>query len=361
MQKQHTAICKELIDKLNMESLLTKDEYLFLIQNRDDVREYLYEKADKKAREIYGEDIYIRGLIEFTNYCKNDCLYCGIRRSNKEASRYRLSKEDILSCADMGYKLGFRTFVLQGGEDAFYTDRVLSQIVSEIKEKYPDTAITLSVGERSKKSYKTLKEAGADRYLLRHETACKSHYEKLHPKDQSYENRIRCLNDLKALDYQVGCGFMVGSPYQTEENLAEELIFLKKMNPQMVGIGPFISHKDTPFKDKENGSVELTLFMLGLIRLTLPNVLLPATTALGTLDPMGREKGIKAGANVIMPNLSPVSVRKKYSLYDGKICTGEEAAECVECLKTRINKTGYQIVVSKGDYKEEEKCTIQNL
>lgn len=257
--------------------------------------------------------------------------------------------------------LALELLYFRGGEDSFYTDEVLSQIVSKIKEEYPDTAITLSVGERSYESYKTLKEAGADRYLLRHETASKSHYELLHPKDQSYENRLRCLNDLKALGYQVGCGFMVGSPYQTEENLAEELIFLKKMNPQMVGIGPFISHKDTPFKDKENGSVELTLFMLGLIRLTLPNVLLPATTALGTLDPMGREKGILAGANVIMPNLSPVSVRKKYSLYDGKICTGEEAAECVECLKTRINKTGYQIVVSKGDYKEEEKCTIQNL
>lgn len=356
MQKQHTAICKELVDKLNKDCLLSKDEYLYLIQNRKCIEEYLWKIADKKAREIYKDSIFIRGLIEFSNYCKNDCLYCGIRRSNKSASRYRLSLEEIVSCADMGYDLGFRTIVMQSGEDMFYSDEVLSSIISKIKKNHPDIAITLSIGERSFESYKKLKEAGADRYLLRHETANKSHYEKIHPKEMSYENRIKCLENLKVLGYQVGCGFMVGSPFQTEEDLAEELLFLKKVNPQMVGIGPFISHKDTPFKDKENGTVEMTLFMLSLIRLTLPNVLLPATTALGTLDPLGREKGIKAGANVIMPNLSPVGVRKKYSLYDNKICTGEEAAECIACLKTRINKTGYKIVVSRGDhidFKEE--------
>lgn len=351
MQKQHTAICKNLIDKLEENCILSFEEYLFLIQNRNECKDYLFKKADEVARRIYGKEIYIRGLIEFSNICKNDCLYCGIRRSNKKASRYRLTTEEILSSADLGYSLGFRTIVMQSGEDLYFSDEILSDIIRKIKEKYNDIAITLSIGERTFESYKKLKEAGADRYLLRHETCSKEHYEKIHPKEMSFDNRIRCLDNLKELGYQVGCGFMVGSPYQTEENLAEELLFLKRMNPHMVGIGPFISHKDTPFNDKENGSVELTLFMLGLIRLTIPNVLLPATTALGTLDPMGREKGIKAGANVIMPNLSPVGVRKKYTLYDNKICTGEEAAECLECLKQRISKTGYEIVVSRGDYK----------
>ncbi len=352
MQKQHTATNNNLIDKLAKEHSLTANEYLYLIKNRAECNEYLFKNAVDVREKIYGKDVYIRGLIEFTNYCKNDCLYCGIRRSNKCAQRYRLNKEDILSCCKQGYELGFRTFVMQGGEDMFFTDEILVDIVKSIKAKYPDCAITLSLGERSFESYKALKEAGADRYLLRHETASKSHYEKLHPKEMSFENRINCLENLKKLGYQVGAGFMVGSPFQTEEDLANELIFLKKLNPQMVGIGPFVPHKDTPFKEEKQGTVDVTLFMLGLIRLTLPNVLLPATTALGTIDPLGREKGIKAGANVLMPNLSPVSVRKKYMLYDNKICTGDEAAQCIECLKQRINSTGYKIVVDRGDYKE---------
>ena len=352
MQKQHTATNNNLIDKLAKEHSLTANEYLYLIKNRAECNEYLFKNAVDVREKIYGKDVYIRGLIEFTNYCKNDCLYCGIRRSNKCAQRYRLNKEDILSCCKQGYELGFRTFVMQGGEDMFFTDEILVDIVKSIKAKYPDCAITLSLGERSFESYKALKEAGADRYLLRHETASKSHYGKLHPKEMSFENRINCLENLKKLGYQVGAGFMVGSPFQTEEDLANELIFLKKLNPQMVGIGPFVPHKDTPFKEEKQGTVDVTLFMLGLIRLTLPNVLLPATTALGTIDPLGREKGIKAGANVLMPNLSPVSVRKKYMLYDNKICTGDEAAQCIECLKQRINSTGYKIVVDRGDYKE---------
>ena len=271
---------KELIDRLNKNHILEKEEYLYLIKNRNIASEYLFEEAQNTRNKIYGKKIYIRGLIEFTNYCKNNCLYCGIRRDNKNADRYRLSKEDILYCTDLGYDLGFRTFVLQGGEDPYYSDEIMCDIVKNIKEKHPDCAITLSLGERSFDSYKKLKDAGADRYLLRHETATKSHYEKIHPKDMSFDNRIECLNNLKKIGYQVGAGFMVGSPFQTEENLAEELIFLKKLNPEMCGIGPFVSHKDTPFKNEKNGTVELTLFMLGLIRLTLPNVLLPATTAL---------------------------------------------------------------------------------
>ena len=350
MQKQHT-VTNNLIDKLRREKELTFEEYLFLIKNRDSCSEYLFKNSTQVRREIYGNDIYIRGLIEFTNFCKNDCLYCGIRRSNKNAERYRLTKEEILLSADEGYNLGFRTFVLQGGEDNYYTDDKIEDIIKSVKYKYPDCAITLSIGEKSYESYKKFKLAGADRYLLRHETCNKYHYEKLHPKEMSFENRINCLKNLKKLGYQVGAGFMVGSPYQTEENLAEELIFLKNLKPHMVGIGPFISHKDTPFKNKQSGKLDLTLFMLGLIRLTLPNVLLPATTALGTIDPEGREKGIKAGANVVMPNLSPVNVRKKYMLYDNKICTGDESAQCIKCLEGRIKTTGCNIVIARGDYK----------
>ena len=284
MQNKIGEKCNKLIEKLNHDHVLNYSEYLYLIQNRECCKEFLFEKASNLRDRIYGKNIYIRGLIEFTNYCKNNCFYCGIRRDNSKIERYRLTKKEILECSDYGYELGFRTFVMQGGEDLYYTDEILCDIVKNIKEKYPDCAITLSLGERSFESYKLLKEAGADRYLLRHETANKSHYEKLHSKEMSYENRIQCLKNLKELGYQVGCGFMVGSPYQTEENLVEELLFLKEMNPQMVGIGPFITHKDTPFKNEKSGSVDLTLFLLGLIRLLLPNVLLPATTALGTLD-----------------------------------------------------------------------------
>lgn len=354
MQKQLTEMCNALIDKLDEHKILSREEYLFLIKNRDECADYLFEKASAVRERVYGKNIYIRGLIEFTNYCKNNCFYCGIRRGNKNAQRYRLSKEDILNCAAYGYKLGFRTFVLQGGEDSYYTDEMLCDIVKCIKANHPDCAVTLSLGERSPESYKKLRLAGADRYLLRHETADKAHYAKLHPGEMSFENRISCLENLKALGYQVGAGFMVGSPYQTDENLADELLFLKKLKPHMVGIGPFIPHKDTPFKDSPSGTAEKTLFMLGLIRLTLPNVLLPATTALGTIDPLGREKGIRAGANVVMPNLSPVDVRKKYMLYDNKICTGDEAAQCIECLKKRIESVGCRIVADRGDYKEKE-------
>ncbi len=344
---------KALIDQLERERALSKKEFLTLIENRDKCREYLTKRAFEVRNKFFGNTVYIRGLIEISNICKNDCLYCGIRRSNKNIERYRLSPNEIISCADDGYELGFRTFVLQGGEDGYYTDEVLCSIISEIKSKHPDCAITLSLGERSYKSYKALKDAGADRYLLRHETADFEHYSKLHPKEMDFFTRLKCIDDLKSLGYQVGVGFMVGSPYQTIENLADEMLYLMQVKPQMVGIGPFISHKDTPFKDFENGSAELTTFMLSLIRLTIPNVLLPATTALGTIDFDGREKGILAGANVLMPNLSPSFAKKNYLLYDNKICTGDEAAQCIECLKSRIRKTGCEIIVDRGDYKDE--------
>ena len=343
-----------IIDKLEKNHSLLKEDYLELINNRDEAREYLNERARAVRNSIYGNKVFIRGLIEFSNYCKNNCYYCGIRASNKNIERYRLSADDIIKCADSGYELGFRTFVLQGGEDVHFTDDVFCDVIKQIKSNHPDCAITLSLGERSYESYKALKEAGADRYLLRHETCNADHYAKLHPTEMSYENRLKCINDLKSLGYQVGVGFMVGSPFQTYEDLADEMLFLKKVEPQMVGIGPFVPHCDTPFGDYASGTAELTTFMLALIRLTLPNVLLPATTALGTIDPLGREKGIEAGANVLMPNLSPVDVRKKYMLYDGKICTGEEAAQCVKCLKKRIEKTGCTIVTDRGDYKNTE-------
>lgn len=342
----------ELIDKLAKNHTLSRDEYIKLISNRTDAdSEYLFKKADSARQEYYGKDVYMRGLIEISNYCKNDCFYCGIRCGNKNASRYRLTKEEILSCCENGYSLGFRTFVLQGGEDPYYTDERICDIVSSIKSKYPDCAVTLSLGEKSRESYQRYFDNGADRYLLRHETANDEHYRKLHPDSLSLENRKRCLFDLKEIGYQVGCGFMVGSPYQTVESLAEDLIFIEDLQPHMVGIGPFIPHKDTPFSEFTQGTLELTLFMLALVRLINSKLLLPATTALGTIDPRGREKGILAGANVVMPNLSPVAVREKYSLYDNKICTGDEAAECRMCMQRRIESIGYRLTVARGDYK----------
>ena len=342
---------KKLVDRLAKDTVLDRDDYLELIKNRDSVREYAAGLATEVRRQHYGDRVFIRGLIEFTNNCRNNCYYCGIRAGNGCIERYRLNPSEIVSCADAGFKLGFRTFVLQGGEDNFYTDDILTDIISKIKKNHPDCAVTLSVGERSYESYRVLKEAGADRYLLRHETVNPRHYKKLHPENMSHENRLKCLRMLKELGYQTGAGFMVGSPGQTVEDLADEMLFLKELDPQMVGIGPFIPHKDTPFAAQEPGSAEMTTFLLSLIRLTLPRVLLPATTALGTIDPLGREKGIMAGANVLMPNLSPAGVRDKYLLYDNKICTGDEAAQCIECLKARIEKTGCRIVTERGDYK----------
>jgi len=343
---------KQLVDKLYHTGGLEPDEYRALINNRN---EEVYTYLSGKAREVrirhYGHDVYIRGLIEFTNYCRNDCYYCGIRKSNRNAQRYRLTDEQILECCNTGYGLGFRTFVLQGGEDGYYTDERIVNIIRSIKKAFPDCAVTLSIGERSFESYKAFYDAGADRYLLRHETADESHYAMLHPAKMSPENRKRCLYDLKRIGYQVGCGFMVGSPFQTTDQIVEDLMFIKEFGPHMVGIGPFIPHHATPFAGEKAGTLELTLYLLAIIRLMLPDVLLPATTALGTIDPHGRELGILAGANVVMPNLSPKSVRDKYMLYDNKICTGDEAAECRYCLEKRMESIGYRIVVSRGDHK----------
>lgn len=339
-----------IVGKLYETHDLTDEELISLINSDDsEVSELLRQRADETRQEYYGKKVFLRGLIEISSFCKNNCFYCGIRRDNKNAQRYRLSREEILSCCENGYELGFRTFVMQGGEDAFYDDRFMCDIISEIKNRYPDCAVTLSLGERSAQSYKRMKEAGADRYLLRHETADVELYKKLHPNNMSLENRKKCLFKLKKLGYQVGAGFMVGAPFQTVENLVSDLRFLQDLQPQMIGIGPFIPHHDTPFADEKQGSLELTLRLLGIIRLMFPKVLLPATTALGTISPTGREMGLKTGCNVIMPNLSPVKVRKKYDLYDNKICTGEEAAECKGCLQRRVQSAGYEIVSERGD------------
>ncbi len=344
----------EIIDKLEKERTLSVEEYAFILKNYStETGNYLREKAVKARKNIYGNRVFIRGLIEISNICKNDCLYCGIRKSNKNCDRYRLSEQEILSCCEKGYFLGFRTFVLQGGEDGFFTDDFLVELIKKIKSRYPDCAVTLSLGERSKESFKALYEAGADRYLLRHEAKNEELYSKLHPENMSLSNRLECLKNLKDIGYQVGCGFMVGAPHQTIENIAEDLKFIEEFNPEMCGIGPFVSHKDTVFKDYPNGSGDFTCYLLAVIRLINPKILLPATTALGTVSGDGREKGILSGANVIMPNLSPESAKNKYDLYDNKLKTGLESGENLEELKKKIREIGYEIVINRGDYVKE--------
>ncbi len=345
---------KNIINKLKNNKILSKDEFIKLLMCEDpETNEYLRECAVNVRKENYQNHVYIRGLIEISNICKNDCLYCGIRKSNKKCERYRLKKEDILACCKAGHNLGFRTFVLQGGEDGYYTDDILCDIIESIKNNYPDCAVTLSLGERSRESYQKLFDAGADRYLLRHETANSEHYSRLHPAELTLKNRLRCLENLKEIGFQTGCGFMVGSPFQTIENIVEDLLFIAEFKPQMVGVGPFIPHVDTPFKSEKSGSTDLTCKILSIIRLMLPNVLLPATTALGSIEKDGREKGILHGANVVMPNLSPENVRDKYMLYNNKLSTGAEASESLNLLKESMKKIGYKIVVSRGDFKNK--------
>lgn len=335
------------IDKLYQTTNIDK-ETLFKILDSDNDK-YLFSVARKRQSEYYGNKIYIRGLIEFTNYCKNNCYYCGIRRDNTSAVRYRLTKEDILSCTKTGYELGFRTFVLQGGEDLFFSDKDICDIVYSIKSLHSDCAVTLSIGEKNYASYKAYKDAGADRYLLRHETADSDHYSKLHPANMSLETRKECLFNLKELGFQTGSGFMVGSPFQTYDTIYKDLVFLKELSPDMIGIGPFLPHSDTPFKDKEKGTLRLTLKLIAILRLMFPYALLPATTALATLSQGGREKGILSGANVVMPNLSPQCVRDLYSLYNGKLSSGNEAAEEIRNLSKSFEKIGYKIVTDIGN------------
>lgn len=347
---------KELIERLERERDLTNAEFAVLLdQSSGADRDFLFERARAVRDAHYGRKVYIRGLIELTNYCKNDCLYCGIRKSNASCERYRLTKEQILSCCESGYALGFRTFVLQGGEDGWYTDERMTDIVRAMRQAYPDCAITLSLGERGRESFKRLYDAGANRYLLRHETADEAHYARLHPVSMTMTHRLQCLRDLKEIGFQTGAGFMVGSPYQTTECIVRDFRFLQELKPQMVGLGPFIPHHATPFKDFPAGSTERTLLCLSIVRLLLPNVLLPATTALATIDGDGRIKGMNAGCNVVMPNLSPLEDRSKYLLYDNKATSGEEAAESLRALREHLAAAGYEVVIDRGDYKGEGK------
>lgn len=347
---------KELIERLERERDLTNAEFAVLLdQSSGADRDFLFERARAVRDAHYGRKVYIRGLIELTNYCKNDCLYCGIRKSNASCERYRLTKEQILSCCESGYALGFRTFVLQGGEDGWYTDERMTDIVRAMRQAYPDCAITLSLGERGRESFKRLYDAGANRYLLRHETADEAHYARLHPVSMTLAHRLQCLRDLKEIGFQTGAGFMVGSPYQTTECTVRDFRFLQELKPQMVGLGPFIPHHATPLKDFPAGSTERTLLCLSIVRLLLPNVLLPATTALATIDGDGRIKGMNAGCNVVMPNLSPLEDRSKYLLYDNKASSGEEAAESLRALREHLAAAGYEVVIDRGDYKGEGK------
>ena len=343
--------CEQLIRQLHRQRRLEPDQWrrLFSEYDGEDIA-LAMELAKKTALERFGKRLWFRGIVEFSNICRQNCLYCGIRRDNHRVCRYRLTPEEILACCDEGYAGGFRTFVLQGGEDGWFTDERMCAIVRQIKARYPDCAVTLSLGERSRQSYQALFDAGADRYLLRHETADEEHYRRLHPADQTLENRMRCLRDLKDIGYQTGCGIMVGAPGQTPETLAKDMVFMQEFAPEMIGVGPFLPHQDTPFRTEPAGSVELTLFVLALCRLMLPDVLLPATTALGTAEADGRIRGVLAGCNVVMPNLSPAAVREKYMLYDNKAGTGLTAAEGVALLRRQMESIGYEVAVGRGDH-----------
>ncbi len=342
---------KELINKLYKEHRLDRQEWTQVLSDfTEEDRIYAAGLAREVADSIYGKDIYIRGIVEFSNICKQNCYYCGLRCGNSKLERYRLTEQQILECCDSGYEYGFRTFVLQSGEDPYYTTETICSIVKCLKERHPDCAVTLSLGEKTYEEYKAYREAGADRYLLRHETANEEHYGKLHPAEMSWKNRMECLDNLKKLGYQTGCGVMIGSPEQTVECLVDDMLYMQDFEPEMIGLGPFLPHSDTPFRDKPKGSYEMTLYMISLCRLMLPTVLLPATTALGTIRPNGREQGVLAGANVIMPNLSPVQVRDKYMLYDNKICTGDTSSECRGCIERRMKSIGYKVVITRGDH-----------
>lgn len=360
---------KKIIDKIDKKEKISYEDALTLLSSfeydnnlnkkklnkkeKEEIKElkkYLKDKAREKADKIFGKYIFMRGLIEFTNYCKNDCIYCGIRKSNKNAERYRLNKKEILECCKIGYDIGFRTFVLQGGEDNYFNIERMTNIVKAIKKEFPDCALTLSIGEKEEEYYKELKNNGANRFLLRHETSENEHYSKLHPAYMSLENRKECLRYLKNLGFQTGTGMMIGSPFQKLENIAGDLIFMQEIKPEMIGIGPFLPHKDTPFANEKIGELELTLILISVLRLVFPLSLIPATTALGTIKECGRELGILHGANVVMPNLSPMNVRKKYLLYNNKISTGTESAEGVELLRESINKIGYVLTGARGDF-----------
>lgn len=346
-----TSKIKALVDKLSVEHILPNHEYKYILDNiSNEDTEYLFYKGYQAKLPYYENKVYLRGLLEISNHCKMGCRYCGINNKVKTIPRYRLGKEEILESCKMGYRLGYRTFVLQGGEDAFFTDDYLKELIESIKIDCPGVRITLSLGERSYESYKSLYDAGADRYLLRHETASRRLYEHLHPSFMSFDNRRQCLFNLRDIGYQVGAGFMVGSPTQTNDDLVKDILFLKELSPEMVGIGPYLCHSDTELKGNDSGTLTETLIMVALMRLTLPKALLPATTALGTLDKLGRENALNVGANVMMPNISPTESRELYEIYQNKICTGDTSVQCRGCIENRIKAFDHQIDLGVGDH-----------
>lgn len=346
---------RDLVHRLVGERTLKRDEFRALIASCDSqTLEYIRKESVRTAQERFGHGIFVRGLIEISSFCRNDCAYCGLRRSNRSAERYRLNYEQIIECCKEGYDAGLRTFVLQGGEDGTLTDEWLEQIIHDIRHIYPDVAITLSLGERSYASYKRLYDAGATRYLLRHEAANEELYRKLHPHTMSHTNRIACIENLKEIGYQTGMGMMVGVKGQSVDDLVDDLLLMERIRPQMIGIGPFIPHRNTPLGDYPAGSVELTLLMLSIVRLMHPSALIPSTTALATLSTEGRRMGILSGANVVMPNLTPPSERKKYAIYEDKASSGSEAVEGLKVLEQELNEIGYHIDYSRGDYKTND-------
>ena len=352
-------ICKAMIDFLYVNNDLCNNDLIWLIDNIDEEsREYLFSKSGKTRDRYYGRNVYLRGLIEFTNYCKRECRYCGINAFNKKANRYRLTMKEIEESCDIGRELGYSTFVLQGGEDPYFNDDRMIEIVSMIKEKCPNSAVTLSIGERSYESYMKLKEVGVDRFLLRHETTNENLYKWLHPLSE-FESRKQCLLNLKKLGFQTGAGFMVGLPWYSTVDYVRDLRFIKKLQPEMVGIGPFITHEDTDMHHYKSGDLDTTILMLSLVRLLLPKVLLPATTALATIDENGRKKGLDVGCNVIMPNLSPKTHRKDYSLYKNKKSSGSESAQALDMIKREIEGYGYICNMSRGDSKLTGSYTIK--
>lgn len=342
---------KQWVDTLRLERTLSDEKFRQLLTECDEATlRFINEQAREVTLRQFGNRIFIRGLIEVSNCCRNNCYYCGIRKSNKQIERYRLTPESILDCCRQGYDIGFRTFVLQGGEDNALTDERIESVVADIRRLFPDCAITLSLGEKPHEVYERLFRAGANRYLLRHETYDRTHYGQLHPAEMSCEHRQQCLQDLKSIGYQTGTGIMVGSPGQTVEHIIQDIRFIEKLQPQMIGIGPFLPHHDTPFAQCPSGTLEQTLLLLSIFRLMHPSALIPSTTALATLTTDGRERGILAGANVVMPNLSPQDSRKKYELYNNKASLGAESAEGLAALQRQLQAIGYEISYERGDF-----------
>ena len=341
---------KELIDQLRDTGHLPAEGFFALLTMRDrEAEAYLMEQARQVAVQRFGRGIYVRGLIELSNVCRNDCLYCGIRRSNGRVERYTLTREQVMNCCEQGYEIGFRTIVLQGGEWGEERSQWIADLVAEVKQHWPDCAITLSLGEHPRETYALWRQAGADRYLLRHETRNERLYSLLHPRGMTIEHRLQCLDWLQELGFQVGAGFMVGAPFQSLRSIVEDIQFLVAFRPQMIGIGPFIPQHDTPLARFPAGTVEMTARIYAILRLALPQALIPSTTAMATLAPGGRLRGILAGANVVMPNLSPVESRAKYSLYDNKASLGAESAQGVMQLSRELATIGYSIDWSRGD------------